>query len=57
MGPSVYDGHAREALSFYERVFGWTTRLSEIWAKAAALHRVPARRAEHRRRLLKMAPS
>jgi hypothetical protein len=57
MGPSVDDVHAKKALPFYERVFGWTTRLSEIWAKAAALHRGPARRAEHRQRLLKMAPS
>jgi predicted enzyme related to lactoylglutathione lyase len=27
---SVFDGHAREALPFNERVFGWTTRLSEM---------------------------
>ena len=40
-----------KALPFYQQVFGWTTRQSEMGEGQPAVHGVPARRGQRRRRL------
>ena len=43
--------NVQDVVPFYEKVFGWSKRLSDMAPRSAALHRVPEGRREHPRRL------